>query len=680
MEVSGDVSLNNSTLSVGTSTFTTKGDLTATDGSFLLVMSGDAELKIGNNLKVSDSSIQVSDTGKLNVDGAATVNNTRFVVGKNSEFNVADDFTFTGKANFNAYSNAQVNVDGNFVLNTDNGDYNNSGVSDGAVLTVGNDLIVNGDSYLCNHDNATVNVKGNLELNNRKDDIINSVAYDNVQVNVDGDLKVKGGSSFGTNHNVDVVVKGNLDLANDGEFYTYNTFYSNTNVTVGKDFNIAKNSGLKTNENVAINVGGNLNVNNNSYEPLWNELANNTELTVNGDLNMKGQYKAGVYNEYNEDGYFKNNLYISGSLSAPGSSALIKGNVHLSDNSHFFTQTYSQASDDHTTYYSRDEFEQLSSTTIEGNVTVERNSRFGAYSASDTLVKGNVDITSGGSIQAWNSDAYLGIQGDVLVTDENSQVGVGRTADIDIDGKLTAKNGADVYIGEESTLSVAKKFLVDNATLEIHGGQLLLSGEDSVLDLTNNGVLKTDEAGSIELEKGASVNSKTKTLLSDDTTTTADGVAEKTFEADALSKVSLVDFDKEVSLDEAKRLHSVLFNSNTGILDIKIKSDEPTVDPSKPESGKTNFDDAINAGGTTAVANKTITGVDTSDKKLSDLTSSDLSWGSASLKEGQNSLNLGSANLALNNPEANNGSFVSTSDGSVGNITENSKFDSTIFH
>ena len=672
MEVSGDVSLNNSTLSVGTSTFTTKGDLTATDGSFLLVMSGDAELKIGNNLKVSDSSIQVSDTGKLNVDGAATVNNTRFVVGKNSEFNVADDFTFTGKANFNAYSNAQVNVDGNFVLNTDNGDYNNSGVSDGAVLTVGNDLIVNGDSYLCNHDNATVNVKGNLELNNRKDDIINSVAYDNVQVNVDGDLKVKGGSSFGTNHNVDVVVKGNLDLANDGEFYTYNTFYSNTNVTVGKDFNIAKNSGLKTNENVAINVGGNLNVNNNSYEPLWNELANNTELTVNGDLNMKGQYKAGVYNEYNEDGYFKNNLYISGSLSAPGSSALIKGNVHLSDNSHFFTQTYSQASDDHTTYYSRDEFEQLSSTTIEGNVTVERNSRFGAYSASDTLVKGNVDITSGGSIQAWNSDAYLGIQGDVLVTDENSQVGVGRTADIDIDGKLTAKNGADVYIGEESTLSVAKKFLVDNATLEIHGGQLLLSGEDSVLDLTNNGVLKTDEAGSIKLSKGASVESLKETLLSDDTKTTAAGVAEKTFEADALSKVHLTNLG-EVSLDEAERLHGVLFNSETGILDLKINLDTD-------ENGNASFTDAIKVAGTTAAQDKTIADVDTSDKKLSDLTSSDLSWGSASLKDGQTDLDLGSGNLVLNNPEANNGSFVSTSDGSVGNITENSKFDSTIFH
>ena len=104
-------------------------------------------------------------------------------------------------------------------------------------------------------------------------------------------------------------------------------------------------------------------------------------------------------------------------------------------------------------------------------------------------------------------------------------------------------------------------------------------------------------------------------------------------------------------------------------MDIKIKSDDPTVDPSKPDSGKANFDDAINAGGTTAVANKTITGVDTSDKKLSDLTSSDLSWGSASLKDGQTDLDLGSGNLALNNPEANNGSFVSTADGSTGNIT-----------
>lgn len=71
---------------------------------------------------------------------------------------------------------------------------------------------------------------------------------------------------------------------------------------------------------------------------------------------------------------------------------------------------------------------------------------------------------------------------------------------------MTAKNGADVYIGEESTLSVAKKFLVDNATLEVHGGQLLLSGEDSVLDLTNNGVLKTDEEGSINLSKVHQLN------------------------------------------------------------------------------------------------------------------------------------------------------------------------------
>ena len=481
-----------------------------------------------------------------------------------------------------------------------------------------------------------------------------------------GYLNVNGNANVSDNSWLESITGSNSTIANNLTV-SDNSVLNVTDISslyVGKDLSIDKST-LEVSNQSKLAVGGNFTHNNDSDTPVWNQISNDSALTVDGDLNMKGQYKAGVYDEYNEDGYFKNNLYISGSLSSPGSTALIKGDVHLTDNSHFFTQTYGQASDDHDTYHSRDEFEQLSATTIEGNVTVERNSRLGAYSASDTFVDGNVDITSGGSIQAWNSDAYLNIAGDVSVTDENSQVGLGRTGNIDIGGKLTAKNGADVYVGEESTLSVAKKFLVDNATLEIHGGQLLLSGEDAVLDLTNNGVLKTNEEGAIGLEKGASVKAKTKTLLSDDTKTTADGVAEKTFEADALSKVSLVDYNQEVSLDEAKRLHSVLFNSDTGILDVKIKSE----DPSTPDSGKASFDDAINAGGTTAVANKIITDVDTSDKKLSDLTSSDLSWGSVSLKDGQTDLDLGSGNLILNNPESNNGSFVSTADGSVGNIT-----------
>lgn len=666
MTVSGDVSLKASALTAITSSFTTKGDLTATDDSYIVAETGSAQIFVGNNMKISDGLIQIKDAGLIDVKGSADIDSTGFLVTKNSLLNVGEDLSFTGDALFLAQNNANVNVEGSVVIgNTgEDGNYNVS-FEDGSNLIIGKDLTVKDDTYLFFNNGSKLDVAGNVELNNNKELDARSAFYDDVNVDVAGDFKVAGGSYIVTIGNVGFSVGGNLSFENDNDHITHSRFYDNTDLSVGKDLNLANNSVLVAGENVTISVGGNLNVNHTGNEEIWNELGYNTSLTVNGDLNMKGQYKAGVYDENNENGYFKNNFYLTGYFfsddeKSPGSSALIKGNVHLSDNSHFFTQTYGQASDDHTTYHSRDEFEQLSSTAVEGNVTVERNSRLGAYSASDTLVKGNANITSGGSIQAWNSDAYLGIQGDVLVTDENSQIGVGRTAQIDIGGKLTAKNGADVYIGEDSTLSVAKKFLVDNATLEIHGGQLLLSGEDSVLDLTNNGVLKTDEAGSIELEKGASVNAKTKTLLSEDTTTTADGVAEKTFEADALSKVSIVDYDEGVSLEEAKRLRGILFNSNTGILDIKIKSDT--------DSGNASFEDALLFGGTSALANNTITGVDTSDKKLSDITPVDLSWGSASLKEGQSSLNLGSANLALNNPEANNGSFVSTSDGSLGNI------------
>lgn len=694
------------------------------------VMTDHASIDVGGNLKISgvtdDGSTiynTVAGDAILNVAGNVDVSGSNSIeIRENSTATIGGDLNLTHVEDTNVWS--QVN--GNSSL-TVNGDLNMKGHYTPGYYTEDNDIKFFRNDFIINGENggaSTALIKGDVNLTDNSHFMTQTYGHPQTDhttyhprddfdklssTTIEGNLNVERNSRLGAYSASDTVVKGNATVSSGGTIEAWNsdaylniegdTLVTDKNSQIGLgrtgDIDIGGKLSVKNGAKVYIeddstlsvaksltlensliegykaklNVGGDLTITNNTDESIWNKLDRNSELTVNGDLNMKGQYKEGVYDENNEDGYFKNNLFISGAGNNVGSTALIKGDVHLSDNSHFFTETYSQPAPDHETYHSRDEFKQLSSTTIEGNVTIDSNSRLGTYSASDTLVKGNVDITSGASMEAWNSDAHLGINGDVLVTDENSQVGVGRTADIDIDGKLTAKNGADVYIGEESTLSVAKKFLVDNATLEIHGGQLLLSGEDSVLDLTNNGVLKTDEAGSIELEKGASVNSKTKTLLSDDTTTTADGVAEKTFEADALSKVSLVDFNKEVSLDEAKRLHSVLFNSDTGILDLKIASDKPSDEPSKPDSGNASFDDAINAGGTTAVEDKTITDVDTSDKKLSDLTSSDLSWGSASLKDGQTDLDLGSGNLVLNNPEANNGSFVSTADGTTGNIT-----------
>ena len=721
LSIKGDLSLDNSLLSL--TSYTTFYN----DGKEEKQQYTDhASIGVGGNLKISG----VTDDGStiyntvagdaiLNVAGNADVSGSNNIeIRENSTATIGGDLNLTHVEDTNVWSQVKANSS-----LTVNGDLNMKGhympgyyTKDNDIKFFRNDFIINGE----NGGASTALIKGDVNLTDNSHFMTQTYGQSPTDhttyhprddfeklssTTIEGNLNVERNSRLGAYSASDTVVKGNATVTSGGSIEAWNsdaylniagdTLVTDKNSQIGLgrtgDIDIGGKLSVKNGANVYIeddstlsvaksltlensliqgykaklNVGGDLTITNNTDESIWNKLDRNSELTVNGDLNMKGQYKEGVYDENNEDGYFKNNLFISGAGNNVGSTALIKGDVHLSDNSHFFTETYSQPAPDHETYHSRDEFKQLSSTTIEGNVTIDNNSRLGAYSASDTLVKGNVDITSGASIEAWNSDAHLGINGDVLVTDENSQVGVGRTADIDIDGKLTAKNGADVYIGKESTLSVAKKFLVDNATLEIHGGQLLLSGEDSVLDLTNNGVLKTDEAGSISIEKGASVNSKTKTLLSDDTTTTADGVAEKTFEADALSKVSLVDFNKEVSLDEAKRLHSVLFNSDTGILDLKIASDEP----SKPDSGNASFDDAINSGGTTAVEDKTITDVDTSDKKLSDLTSSDLSWGSASLKEGQTDLDLGSGNLALNNPESNQGSFVSTSDGTTGNIT-----------
>ena len=721
LSIKGDLSLDNSLLSL--TSYTTFYN----DGKEEKQQYTDhASIGVGGNLKISG----VTDDGStiyntvagdaiLNVAGNADVSGSNNIeIRENSTATIGGDLNLTHVEDTNVWSQVKANSS-----LTVNGDLNMKGhympgyyTKDNDIKFFRNDFIINGE----NGGASTALIKGDVNLTDNSHFMTQTYGQSPTDhttyhprddfeklssTTIEGNLNVERNSRLGAYSASDTVVKGNANVTSGGSIEAWNsdaylniagdTLVTDKNSQIGLgrtgDIDIGGKLSVKNGANVYIeddstlsvaksltlensliqgykaklNVGGDLTITNNTDESIWNKLDRNSELTVNGDLNMKGQYKEGVYDENNEDGYFKNNLFISGAGNNVGSTALIKGDVHLSDNSHFFTETYSQPAPDHETYHSRDEFKQLSSTTIEGNVTIDNNSRLGTYSASDTLVKGNVDITSGASMEAWNSDAHLGINGDVLVTDENSQVGVGRTADIDIDGKLTAKNGADVYIGKESTLSVAKKFLVDNATLEIHGGQLLLSGEDSVLDLTNNGVLKTDEAGSISIEKGASVNSKTKTLLSDDTTTTADGVAEKTFEADALSKVSLVDFNKEVSLDEAKRLHSVLFNSDTGILDLKIASDEP----SKPDSGNASFDDAINSGGTTAVEDKTITDVDTSDKKLSDLTSSDLSWGSASLKEGQTDLDLGSGNLVLNNPESNQGSFVSTSDGSVGNIT-----------
>ena len=535
-----------------------------------------------------------------------------------------------------AYNAGEVTVEGN--VNAESGGCIQAWDSDPALTIKGDTKISGTNSRIAAGRTGSIKIMGNTDVLN-------------------GEISIENKASLSIDGNTSVVGAGTLFVGN------------NSTATFGGDLTINE-SKFNVKDNSTATIDGNLTLNNVEDTNVWNKVVDNSSMIVNGDLNMKGHYREGYYTEETDQEFFRNDFFVSGQddsgeVVGKGGYLNIKGNVKLTDNSHFFTESYSntmdQSNPNHNKYFPKDSFEKLTTSLIEGNITLDRNSRLGSYNAGESTVNGNVTATNGASVEAWNSDALLTIKGDVSIADTNGEIGVGRTADIDIGGNLSLKNDAKAYVGEDSTLSVAKKFLVDNATLEIHGGQLLLSGEDSVLDLTNNGVLKTDEEGSIKLSKGASVESLKETLLSDDTKTTAAGVAEKTFEADALSKVHLTNLG-EVSLDEAERLHGVLFNSETGILDLKINLDTD-------ENGNASFTDAVKVAGTTAAQDKTIADVDTSDKKLSDLTSSDLSWGSASLKEGQNSLNLGSANLALNNPEANNGSFVSTADGTTGNIT-----------
>ena len=609
---------------------------------------GDFSTQVGADEYLRNRFFASGEGSSINVKGNTTVSNNAelFAQTYSNPIGNPDYEKYIDKTTFKDLGRATFEGDVNLSTNARLGSYNT-----GVVTVEGNVNAQTGGNLQAWDSDATLTVKGEAKFTG---------SDSRIQAGRTASIAILGNTSL-QDGSIELYNKGSLSVGGNASITGAGSIIANGNSTlnVGKDLTINE-SRFEINDNSTASIGGDLNLTYVEDTNVFSKVFDGSSMTVNGDLNMKGHYMEGYYTEENDKEFFRN-YFAVGSGNGNASTALIKGDVNLTDNSHFATQTYGHSQTDHTTYHPRDDFEKLSSTTIEGNVTVDRNSKLGAYSASDTFIEGNVTATNGGSITAWNSDAYLGIQGDVSVTDKNSGISAGSTANIDIGGKLTAKNGADVYIGKESTLSVAKKFLVDNATLEIHGGQLLLSGEDSVLDLTNNGVLKTDEAGSINISKGASVESLKETLLSADTKTTAAGVAEKTFEADALSKVHLTNLG-EVSLDEAERLHGVLFNSETGILDLKINLDTD-------ENGNASFTDAIKVAGTTAAQDKTIADVDTSDKKLSDLTSSDLSWGSASLKDGQTDLDLGSGNLVLNNPEANNGSFVSTADGTTGNIT-----------
>ncbi len=715
----------NSSVSVGSDLSLTKTNVTLADNGVLNVAGNlngkgsyidekNTALSVGKNVKLDGSSLQVKDSTftvngnyegvntALNANGktAVRVDKDLTVSGKNelitgafdgASLKVGGTATVSDLVRFTADRDASIEIGNNLNLNSTLSDASDAsresaGIYNKSTMKVGGDVNVLSDSLLKADFDSSIEIGGdlNVKVDSHRNEIVG--AYNNSSIKVKGNLKADRSSSYKENADINsgmsstIDVNGNAKLTGNSKF----NIFDKSKVNVGGDLEVSRDAGndvwTNLSDNSSLNVEGNFTSDKSSlsaYEnsslnvgknlTLTNTVDENHEiyleksaLNVNGDVNLKGLYKDHAYStdEDTTGAYYRNKIFVSG----VGSSYKIGGDLNLLDNSNFGLETASNVpGDDPSDTIIKDNFDKVATGLVAGNVNIKNNSRFGVYQSAEATVNGNITATNGGVVASYNSGAALTVKGDVNVSDKLSRLETGNIGSIDVDGKVAVENGATAYIGKKGNISATKGFSVNNATLEIENGKLVLSGEDAVLDLTQGGVLKTDEAGSISIEKGASVESLKEALLSDDTKTTAAGVAEKTFEADALSKVHLTNLG-EVTLDEAQRLHGVLFNSETGILDLKINL--PTDD-----NGNVGFEDAVKVAGTTAAEDKTITDVDTSDKKLSDLTSSDLSWGSASLKDGQTDLDLGSGNLILNNPESNNGSFVSTADGSVGNIT-----------
>ena len=733
LTVQGNVSAIGATLksevdslfTVGTDLSLTNSQLTLADNGVLNVAGNlngkgayidekNTALSVGKNVKLDGSSVQVKDSTfavngnyegvntALNANGktAVRVDKDLTVSGKNELITGAFDgasLKVGGTANvsdlvrFTADRDASIEIGNNLNLNSTLSDASDAsresaGIYNKSSMKVCGDVNVESDSLLKADFDSSIEIGGdlNVKVDSHRNEIVG--AYNNSSIKVKGNLKADRSSSYKENADINsgisstIDVNGNAKLTGNSKF----NIFDKSKVNVGGDLEVSRDAGndvwTNLSDNSSLNVEGNFTSDKSSLSAYENSSVNvsknltltntvdenheiyleNSSLNVNGDVTLKGLYKDHAYStdEDTAGTYYRNKIFTSG----VDASYKIGGDLNLVDNSNFGLETASNVpGDDPSDTIIKDNFDKVATGLVAGNVNVKNNSRFGVYQSAEATVNGDITATNGGIVSAYNSGAALTVKGDVNVSDKLSRLETGNIGSIDVAGKVAVENGATAYIGKKGTISASKGFSVNNATLEIENGKLVLSGEDAVLDLTQGGVLKTDEAGSIALSKGASVESLKETLLSDDTKTTAAGVAEKTFEADALSKVHLTNLG-EVSLDEAQRLHGVLFNSETGILDLKINLDTD-------ENGNVGFEDAVKVAGTTAAEYKTITDVDTSDKKLSDLTSSDLSWGSASLKEGQTDLDLGSGNLALNNPESNNGSFVSTADGTTGNIT-----------
>ena len=375
-----------------------------------LNVAGNVSFEGTNNLHVFDKS-------ELNVGKNATFNEGEFSVTENSNAKIDGDLTLNHVADTNIWNKASegssITVGGDLTLSglykEGTGDYSSSASADEYhrnrlfASGEGSSITVKGNSTVTNNAEIFAETYSNPIDNPDHDKYIDKSTFADLgRATFEGDVNLSTNAKLGAYNAGEVTVDGNVNAQTGGNVQAWDSdstltikgdakftgsdsriqagrtasiaILGNTSLQDGSielydkgslniDKNLTSHNGeIVATKNSKLNVGGDFNLTHIEDTNVANLINGNSSLTVNGDLNMKAHYMPGYYTTDNDVQFFRT-VFIVGSSNAngDGSTALIKGDVNLTDNAHFMTSTYGHSPTDHSTFHSRDEFEKLAS-------------------------------------------------------------------------------------------------------------------------------------------------------------------------------------------------------------------------------------------------------------------------------------------------------------------------------
>ena len=516
-------------------------------------------------------------------------------------------------------------------------------LSEDSKLTLTGSLSATNGNVIDN-DRSILNVGKNVDLKDSTIYLINGA-----KAVVNGDMTVSGHQ-----------IPGSIDWNN------VNIIFNASELSVINNFTLSHQV-VKADLNSSLTVGGNL-TNDNGYIYMSDGSVN-----VKRDFIAKGKYIPGSYDSQldAEGKYFTSQLFAK--------NITISGNLKISDNAQIGAEAYSRSpvpTPEEALNRPVLTPDQRGKIKVSGNANLSRNSALGAYNGADIVVEKDLVVTEGAKLSIWG-DANAEILGNMSITGQYSSLEAGDNSHLTVRGNISVSDGAAVNLfNMQSTtagqIAVGSGYITNygnitigkDAVLHLEGDSKLVSkGKNAKITIEKGSRLETAKAGSISIVDGSVLEVDRDVVLSKDLMNTKDGVAKQTFSLDGLSRMKITSLD-EVNMDEAKAIRKNLLTDDGGMLDINIKVDAP-----QGADTTVSLNDALDYAGTTAYQEITVGGIDTGSKSLSELAGNTvpLSWGSAGLASGQESLNLGAAKLELNNP-GESGLFVKTSDGKPGNV------------